>query len=117
MSRFSPDPQIQQLRAARAGIVAGVHPAELIQQTIGVTQAGVISPFGAKPIMPVATPSIEALAGMPTMAPTVGEAVSTTKSDNTSASISPTPTNSIETLAGTPNETPVVVVAPTTSVI
>ena len=117
MSRFQPDPQIQQLRAARAGIVALRQPAEVIEQTIGVGQAGVISPFGNKPIMPVSVPSVMALAGTPSSAPTVGHSFATTKSVNNSASISLVPSNSLEALAGTPSETPVVVVAPTTSVI
>jgi len=117
MSKFVPDPCIQQMRAARAGDIAIALPSPLIS-TVGVQHTATPQPVISQSISPpAAAPSLEALSGMPSESPTVGSAFATTLSTNANQSKSLTTTEALETLAGIPSESPVVGVAHGTSVV
>ena len=117
MSKVTPDPQIQQLRAARAGAVALSLPTLTIAE-LGVVALGVLSPQGAKVVMPVAQDSVVVVAGTPAAGPvSLGKSKSTTVSKNVQKSVSVPLSNSLETLSGTPTASPLIGVVPGTSVI
>jgi len=100
MSKVLPDPQIQSLRAMRAGDIAIALP------TI-VTM----------PETAVAVPSDVVLSGTPSETAGVGSAFANTLSQDPAASESFLTANSLEALSGTPNESPVVGVGTATSVV
>ena len=117
MSRVTPDPQIQQLRAARAGAVALSLPTLTIAE-LGVVALGVLSPQGAKVVSPVALDSVPAVTATPSVGPIVlGKSKATTLSTNVQKSKSLSSVNSLETLAGTPTASPVIGILTGTSVI
>lgn len=117
MSRVSPDPQIQQLRAARAGAVALSLPTLTIAE-LGVVALGVLSPQGAVMVTPVAQDSVVVVAGTPAVGPLgLGKSKATTLSKNVLKSISLSSVKSLETLSGTPTTSPVIGVVPGTSVV
>ena len=116
MSRVSPDPQIQQLRAAKAGAVALSLPTLTIAQ-LGVVALGVLSPQGAKVVAPDAQESVAAVVALAGASPTMAKMDATTLSTNVQESISMTAVDSLETLSGTPTLSPVIGVVTGTSVI
>lgn len=115
MSKFLPDPQIQSLRAMRAGDIAFGNGGT---KTIGVVPVATAQPIVNIPIAPPApTLTTPALAGTPTETPVVGVATATTLSQDTTISVNPTTVESLETLAGMPTETPTIGVSFGTSVV
>lgn len=119
MSKFLPDPQIQSLKAMRAGDIAfgnGGNP------VVGVLPLATAQPIVNIPIAPpappptlevVVSPPGETPAG-PTVAPTFTLSVDAAMSVNLGGG---DVVNSLEALAGTPSETPTVGVAFGTSVV
>jgi hypothetical protein len=117
MSKFVPDPCIQQMRAARAGDIAIGIPTPIIS-TVGVAFTAITQPVIGQSISPpAAAPSLEPIAGTPSESPVVGSAFATTLSNNADQSKSLAAAESLETLSGTPSESPVVGVATGTSVV
>jgi hypothetical protein len=117
MSKFLPDPQIQSLRAMRAGDIAFAQ-ASPVAMTIGTQATASPQPVITKSITvgPV-VPALEALSGTPSESPVVGVASATVTTQNANQSISVVAVESLETLAGTPSESPVVGVATGTLVV
>jgi hypothetical protein len=117
MSKFLPDPQIQSLKAMRAGDIAIGLPTPQTA-VIGVAHTATPQPIVTQAISPpAAVPSTEALAGTPSESPVVSSAFATTLSVNANQSKSLTTTEALEALSGTPSESPVVGVATGTSVV
>jgi len=116
MSRFLPDPQIQSLRAMRAGDIAIALPTPVVS-TVGVVPVATAQPIINTPETAVAVPSDVALSGTPSEAPAVGSAFANTLSQDAAASENFLTANSLEALSGTPSESPVVGVGKSTSVI
>jgi hypothetical protein len=117
MSKFIPDPQIQQLRAMRAGDIAIAQATPAIQ-TIGKSSVAFAQPLVVIPIAPPpAVPAVNSPVATPNESPVIGKATATTLSQDALQSISAVAVESLETLAGTPSESPVVGVAFTTSVV
>ena len=116
MSKFLPDPQIQSLRAMRAGDIAFGQPPS-VPQVIGVSAVAQAQPIISQSVSPVAVPSQGPVSGPFNASPVVGEATATTLSDNTAMSVSLTAVPTTPALSGTPSETPVVGVGTATSVI
>lgn len=118
MSKFLPDPQIQSLRAMRAGDIAFGLPTPSVH-TVGVAHAASPQPIITKSITPpAAVPALQALDGTPSeTAGPIGVAFLTNLSENQGQSVVLGTTEAIETLAGTPSESPVVGVGTSTSVI
>lgn len=116
MSKFLPDPQIQSLKAMRAGDIAFANGGVA---TVGVQHIAFPQPTAQESIiLTPAVPSFETLAGMPTEAPVVGSAFAPTLSQDALQSITvPAAVPALETLAGMPTEAPVIGVATGTSVI
>jgi hypothetical protein len=114
MSKFIPDPQIQSLKAMRAGDIAFAAQTPLL----GVAPVATAQPIVNIPIAPPAPPpTLEALAGIPTEAPVLSVAFFETLSVDAAISVNPGTVDSLETLSGTPSETPTVGVAFGTSVV
>lgn len=116
MSRFIADPQIQSLRAMRAGDIAIALPTP-VASTVGVVSVATAQPIVTMPETAVAVPSDVALSGTPSEAPTQGAAFSFTTTDDVFVAASFLSANSLEALSGTPNESPVVGVGTATSVV
>lgn len=118
MSKFLPDPQIQSLKAMRAGDIAFGLPSPAVV-TIGKSNVAVAQPLVLKSITVVpAVPATQALDGTPSeIGGPIGVSFLTNTSQNLLQSISLTTTESEETLAGTPSESPVIGVGKSTSVI
>jgi len=117
MSKFVPDPQIQSLKAMRAGDIAFGQASPIIS-VIGVAHSATPQPVINKSISPpAAVPSTEPLSGTPSESPVVSSAITTTLSQNANQSKSVVAVESLETLSGTPSESPVVGVAVGTSVV
>lgn len=114
MSKFLPDPQIQSLKAMRAGDIAIGNGGTI---TVGVAPVAVAQPIVNIPIAPTTSNSLETLAGTPSETPVVSVVPTTLLSQDTTISVTPTTVESVETLAGTPTETPTVGVAFGTSVV
>jgi len=116
MSKFLPDPQIQSLKAMRAGDIAFGQGGTVL---VGVSPVATAQPIVNIPIAPPAPPpTLETLAGTPSEnAGPVGVVPTTLLSTDAAISISPTAAESLETLAGTPSESPTVGVAFGTSVV
>jgi hypothetical protein len=116
MSKFLPDPQIQSLRAMRAGDIAFANGGTV---SIGKQHIAFPQPTALESIaMPAAVPALETVAGMPSEAPVIGNAFATTLSQDALESIAlPAAVEALETLAGMPTEAPVIGVATGTSVI
>lgn len=117
MSKFIPDPQIQSLKAMRAGDIAFALPSPATM-TIGKQSTATAQPITLKSITPPpAVPAVNSPVATPSESPVVGEAFQTILSQDALQSISLTITNALETLAGTPSESPTVGVAFSTSVV
>lgn len=117
MSKFLPDPQIQSLKAMRAGDIAFALPSPAVM-TIGKQSTATPQPRTTKSItVAPAVPSLETLSGTPSQSPTLSVAKATVTSQNTSKSVSMTTTEALETLSGTPSESPVIGVGKATSVV
>lgn len=115
MSKFLPDPQIQSLKAMRAGDIAIGNGGT---KTVGVSAVATPQPIVNIPIAPPApTSALVSLAGTPTETPVLGVATATALSQDTTISVNPTTVESLETLAGMPTETPTIGVAFGTSVV
>lgn len=119
MSKFLPDPQIQSLRAMRAGDIAFALPTPLVS-TVGVQHVAFAQPTVNESITfanPV--PAFETLAGMPSeVGGPIGVVAATNLSNDVlQSSPFPNPVAALETLAGMPSESPVIGVAHSTSVI
>lgn len=115
MSKILPDPQIQSLRAMRAGDIAFAQGGTI---TIGKQSTGVRAPTGDMAIsVGPAAPSLEPVSGPFSESPVIGMADMTTLSVDEAANISIATTDALETLAGIFNESPVVGVGFATSVI
>jgi hypothetical protein len=116
MSKFLPDPQIQSLRAMRAGDIAfGKPPA--VPQLVGVSSVAQAQPIVTASVSPVAAPGQGPVSGPFNVAPVVGEATNTTLSQDAAISVSLSAVPTTPALDGTPSETPVVTVGTATSVI
>lgn len=119
MSKFLPDPQVQSLRAMRAGDISFALPTPLVS-TIGVDFVAFAQPTTQESItFPAPVPAIEPLSGMPSE---VGGPIvvvpTTTLSEDALESINfPAAVPALETLAGMPSESPVIGVGFSTSVI
>lgn len=117
MSKFIPDPQIQSLRAMRAGDIAIANPSPLVM-TIGKSSVAFVQPLiQLSRVVPPAVPSLVALSGTPSESPVISRSFTTTLTQNVFKSVSVSAVNALEALAGTPSEAPTVGVAFTTSVI
>lgn len=117
MSKFLPDPQVQSLRAMRAGDIAIALPTPIVM-TIGTQAVADPQPVVTVPItFAPAVPALQALSGTPSESPTVGSAFATLLSQNALQSKSVAAVQSLEALSGTPSESPTVGVATGTSVI
>ena len=116
MSKFLPDPQIQSLKAMRAGDIAFGQPPS-VPQHVGVLAVAQAQPIVTQNISPVAVPSQGPVSGPFNISPVVGEATNTTLSQNAAISVSSTAVPTTPALDGTPSETPVVGVSTATSVI
>lgn len=117
MSKFLPDPQIQSLKAMRAGDIA-FGQGSPTPITVGVQHTATPQPVVNQSITPPpAVPSTVALSGTPSESPTVGVAFAQTLSQDAAQSVSVTAVESTEALSGTPSESPVVGVAFGTSVV
>jgi hypothetical protein len=117
MSKFLPDPQIQSLRAMRAGDIAIALPTPQTM-TIGTQAVASPQPVINKSItVAPAVPALQALSGTPSESPVIGVVPSTLTSQNANQSISVVAAESLETLSGTPSESPVVGVATGTLVV
>lgn len=117
MSKFIPDPQIQSLKAMRAGDIAFANGGNPV---VGVAPLAFAQPIVNIPVTPPAPPpTLEAVvspAGETPAGPTV--APTTRTSDDAAISVlMGGVTDALEALAGTPNETPTVGVAFGTSVV
>lgn len=116
MSSFSVDPQIQQLRAARAGDIAFASPSPAVH-TIGKAHRVIANvPLSGTALL-TAVLSDEPLSGMPseTAGPIVTAFV-TQPSADTFETASLAATEALETLTGTLVESPVIGVGTGTSV-
>lgn len=116
MSKFLPDPQIQSLRAMRAGDIAFGQPPS-VPQVVGVTAVAQAQPIINQSESLVAVPSQGPVSGPFNASPVVGEATNTTLSQNSAISVNLAAVSATQPLDGTPSETPVVGVATATSVI
>jgi hypothetical protein len=116
MSKVLPDPQIQSLRAMRAGDIAIALPTPVVS-TVGVLPVATAQPIVTMPETAVAVPSDVVLSGTPSETAGVGSAFANTLSQDPAASESFLTANSLEALSGTPNESPVVGVGTATSVV
>lgn len=117
MSKFLPDPQVQSLRAMRAGDIAIALPTPLIM-TIGTAHAAQAQPVINQAItVAPAVPTTPALSGTPSESPTLSAVAATELSQDTSQSKSLVAIESLETLSGTPSESPTVGVATGTVVV
>jgi hypothetical protein len=119
MSKFLPDPQIQSLRAMRAGDISFALPTPLVS-TVGVQHLAFAQPTVNEPIVfPAPVPAIEPISGMPSeVGGPIGVVAATTLSEDVlQSSPFPDPVAALETLAGMPSESPVIGVGTSTSVI
>lgn len=119
MSKFLPDPQIQSLRAMRAGDISFALPTPLVS-TIGVDHVAFSQPTVQQSIsFPAPAPTIEPLSGMPSeVGGPIGVVAATNLSEDALQSATfPAAVPAIETLAGMPSESPVIGVGTSTSVI
>ena len=116
MSKILPDPQIQQLKAARAGVIAIALPTPVVA-TIGKTSIAFAQPLVQLTRSLTTVPSLQAIAGTPSESPVTSDSFTTKLTQNVFQSVSLVVVESLETLAGTPSESPTVGVAFTTSVI
>lgn len=117
MSKFIPDPQIQSLRAMRAGDIAFALPAPATM-LIGKQSLATPQPIVFQSVVPPApVDALVAVAGPFNESPVVGVADDFTLSVDVFQSVSLLTTNALEAIAGTPNESPVVGVAFGTSVV
>ena len=116
MSKFLPDPQIQSLRAMRAGDIAfGQPPA--IPQVVGVVAFATAQPIVNIPVNPVAVPSVAPTPPIEAQSPVVGEAFNTTLSQDAAISVNAIAVPTIPAITSMPSESPVVGVATSTSVM
>lgn len=114
MSRYTVDPQIQQLRAMRLGDIA--FSGETV--VVALSTLAAPSPYADKALSPATVDTRETLAGSPSETPAVGVAFTRIVSANAppeNVSISAVDTR--ETLAGNPSESPTVGVGTGTSVV
>lgn len=117
MSKFLPDPQVQSLRAMRAGDIAIALPTPLIM-TIGTQATAQAQPVVTQSItVAPAVPALEALSGTPAESPTLSAVATTETTQDTDQSKSLVAVESLETLSGTPSESPTVGVATGTVVV
>lgn len=114
MSKLIPDPQIQSLRAMRAGDISFANGGTI---TIGKQSVAVRSPEGVVNESVDAIPSVEAVLGPFNDNPPVGVVDAFTLSEDAAVSISPSSVPSIETLVGLFSESPAIGVGIGTSVI
>lgn len=113
MSKILPDPQIQTLRAARAGAIAfgdggTIAPTAAVGTTVDVTIE--------VPISAAAVPSTPALSGTPGESPAIGVVDDTRINVEAAAALSVTAVPSTPALSGTPAESPTIGVGIGTSV-
>lgn len=117
MSKFLPDPQIQSLRAMRAGDIAFAQ-ASPVAMTVGTQATASPQPVITKSItVAPAVPALQALSGTPSESPVVGVTPVTLTTQNSNQSVNVAAVESLETLSGTPSESPVVGVATGTLVV
>lgn len=116
MSKFIPDPQIQSLRAMRAGDIAIALPTPVIA-AVGKQSVAFVQPIVRQSESLAAVPSLEAVSGPFGESPVIGDVFATTLSTDTLQSKSLGTTNAIEAVSGPFNESPVVGVGTGTSVI
>ena len=115
MSKFLPDPQIQSLKAMRAGDIAIGNGGT---KTVAVSAVATAQPIVTINIAPPApVNALVSLAGTPTETPVLGVATATALSQDTTISVNVVAIESLETLAGTPAEAPTIGVAFGTSVV
>lgn len=117
MSKFLPDPQVQSLRAMRAGDIAIALPTPLVM-TVGTNAVAEAQPVvGVSITVAPAVPTTPALSGTPAESPTLTAVATTETTQNTAQSKSLVAVESLETLSGTPSESPTVGVATGTVVV
>ncbi len=117
MSKFIPDPQIQSLRAMRAGDISFALPSPLVM-TVGAQHTAIAQPIVLQSIVfPPAVPAVVAVVATPSESPIISSAFQTILSEDTLQSKSLIAVESVEALSGTPSESPVVGVAFATSVV
>jgi hypothetical protein len=115
MSKFLPDPQIQSLRAMRAGDIAFASGGIV---TVGVAHQAIAQPIVNQPTAPPApVQTLEPVVALASENPLVGVVDTTTLSQDALESINVAAVASLEALSGTPSETPVIGVATGTTVI
>lgn len=117
MSKFIPDPQVQQLRAMRAGDIAIALPTPLVM-TIGKQSVATAQPIVTQPVtVGPAVQTLVALSGTPSESPVIGSSFATLLSQDALQSKSLSAIESLEALSGTPSESPVVGVGFATLVV
>ncbi len=114
MSKALPDPQIQTIRAARAGAIAFGDAGTLTPPTT-VVQANVDVVI-AIPISAAAVPTTPALSGTPGESPAIGIVDDTRINVEAAAALSVTAVPTTVALSGTPAESPTIGVGVGTSV-
>ena len=114
MSKFLPDPQIQSLKAMRAGDIAFGQGGTL---AVGKQSVAIAQPIINLNRSVTAVPGTEPVSGPFNEAPVIGEAIQTLLSVDVAQSVAPVAAESTVTVDGPFNESPVIGVAVGTSVI
>jgi len=116
MSRVAPDPMIQQIQAARAGVIAVLYP-DVPTSTVGVTPIAYPQPFSNQSKSLTTTDAQETLAGTPSESPLAPVSFVTTTSQDSLMSFSPAAIETQPALDGSSSESPTVGVGFTTNVV